>query len=73
MNVDADMRRKIVTSVVASLLFVALLIWVGIQYSQQATDGEGVVFTEIGSTAFVVAIALFILLMGAIGVYLDRQ
>lgn len=73
MAIDADMRRKIVTSVTASILFIALLIGIGMRFGEASPTGEGVVLTEIGSTYLVAGVALFILFMGAIGIYLDRQ
>lgn len=73
MDIDAEMRRKIGASITASLLFIALLVGIGIQYGQAGPGDEGIVLTEIGSTYLVAVIALFVLLMGAIGVYLDRQ
>ncbi len=72
MDIDAAMRRKIATSVTASLLFIGLLIGVGMRFGQPSSN-EGVVLTELGSTYLVAVIALFILLMGAVGFYLERQ
>ena len=72
MEIDAEMRRKIGASVLATLVFVALLIAIGVQFSQDAPSGEGVVLTAPGGTVFVGIIGLFVLIMAAVGIYLDR-
>ncbi|SHH43728.1 DUF7472 family protein [Halobaculum gomorrense] len=66
MELDAEMRRKIAVSVGAVVVFIALLIFIGIQY----TNGHDL--SEIGAYYFVGAIGLFIVLMAAAGMLLDR-
>lgn len=72
MDIDAEMRRKIGTSLAASLVFVAALIAIGVQFSAEAPDGEGVVLTQPGGLFFVAVIGAFVLLMAGVGIYLDR-
>jgi FtsH-binding integral membrane protein len=66
MEIDAEMRRKIAVSVGAVVVFIALLVLIGLQY----TDGHDL--SEIGGYYFVGAMGLFILLMAAAGLFLDR-
>jgi hypothetical protein len=72
MALDADMRRKIGVSLGATILFVAILLWAGIQFGAEA-DGGGVEFQSPGGAIMVGTVTLFVLLMAAVGVYLDRQ
>ncbi|MEZ3115882.1 hypothetical protein RYH80_08120 [Halobaculum sp. MBLA0147] len=74
MDIDAGMRRKIAVSLGTSAAFVVLLIFVGLEYTTDPTPSEpgGVVLQEPGGTIFVGLFALFVLAMGAVGVYLDR-
>jgi hypothetical protein len=65
MALEAEMRRKIVVSVVAVGFFIALIVGVGAAYN----DG-GLVGT--GGLVLVGAITLFVVVMGLIGVWLDR-
>jgi hypothetical protein len=71
MEIDAEMRRKIAVSLVATVTFVALLVAVGMEYSTESESG-GVVIQQPGGTYLVAVVALFVLLMGGIGIYLDR-
>ncbi|RDI71694.1 DUF7472 family protein [Halopelagius longus] len=63
MEIEAEMRRKIVASVVAVGFFIALIIGLGV------TFGDGA--TGTGGLALVGAISLFIVAMGALGLWLD--
>ena len=65
MALEAEMRRKIVVSVVAVGFFIALIVGVGATYNNSGLAGPG-------GLILVGTIALFILVMGVIGVFLDR-
>ncbi|WP_348606910.1 DUF7472 family protein [Halobaculum rarum] len=67
MEIDAEMRRMIAVSVGAVVVFIALLIAIGFQY----TDGHDL--SSVGAYYFVAAIGLFVALMAAAGVLLDRR
>ncbi len=67
MELDAEMRRKIAVSVGAVVVFVGLVIGVGVTY---ATNH---VLPTMGSYALVGVLAVFVVLMAAVGVYLDRR
>ncbi|SFF79051.1 hypothetical protein SAMN04488063_0300 [Halopelagius inordinatus] len=64
MTIEAEMRRKIVASVVAVGFFVALIIGVGVTFDN-LTSGTG-------GLALIGAISLFIVSMGVLGLWLDR-
>ncbi|MFB6130390.1 MAG: hypothetical protein ABEJ28_06180 [Salinigranum sp.] len=66
MELEEGMRRKIVVSVVAVLAFIALIVGIG-----ETFYGNGSLGTS-GGLALVVSIVLFVLVMGAIGVWLAR-
>ncbi len=65
MEIEEEMRRKIVVSVVAVTVFIALIIGIGATYS---SDGLG----STGGMALVGSVVLFILVMAGAGVFLDR-
>ncbi|QZP36384.1 DUF7472 family protein [Halobaculum magnesiiphilum] len=67
MEIDAEMRRMIAVSVGAVVVFIALLVAIGLQY----TDGHNL--SNIGAYYLVAAIGLFVVLMAAAGVLLDRR
>lgn len=67
MDIDAEMRRKIIVSVATVGLFVALVIGVGSIYS---TDQ---VLEPTGGYALVGVLGGFVVLMAAVGLYLNRQ
>jgi|GEM_PF-2162348 len=71
---DADMRRKITVSLATAVSFVALLVFVGSQYTVDPTPEEagGVVLQAPGGVAVVSLFGLFVLAMAGVGVYLDR-
>ncbi|USZ67132.1 hypothetical protein NGM10_10360 [Halorussus salilacus] len=66
MNIERETLRDIAVSVGAVGLFVALLYWVGTNYSN---DG----LSETGAIAVVAVIVFFVLLMTGIGVWMAYQ
>jgi hypothetical protein len=64
MDIDAEMRRKIVVSTSSVLLFLAVFIGIGITFGPD--------FGSQGALALVASIALFIIAMGGVGVFLDE-
>lgn len=66
MDVDDEMRRKIVASVAGSTLFVVVLIWIGATFY---SDG----FSATGGLALVGAIVGFVFLMAGVGLFLARS
>lgn len=64
MDIDAEMRRKIVVSIVSVGAFFAVFVGIGATYGPD--------LGETGGLALVGAIALFVLVMGAVGVFLDN-
>lgn len=67
MEIDEEMRRKIVVSFVTVGLLVAAFIAIGATYG-----GEGG-FSEMGGYALIGAIAAFVLVMAGAGLYLARS
>jgi multisubunit Na+/H+ antiporter MnhB subunit len=63
MDIDAEMRRKIVVSVVSVGVFFALFVGIGVAFGPD--------LGETGGMALVVAIILFVVGMGAVGVFLN--
>lgn len=74
MEIDAEMRRKIIVSLTATVAFVALLVFVGTRYGTDPTPEEpgGIVLQQPGGTYLVALFGVFVLLMAGIGIYLDR-
>ena len=66
MEIDAEVRRQTIISLVAVGLFIASLVTIGIVYD--GSDG----LPEAGALALVAALAGFILLMAGVGVVLER-
>jgi hypothetical protein len=64
MEIDAEMRRKIVLSVAVVVGFVAVLLGIGLSFG-------GRELTATGGLALVAAIVLFVAVMAGVGVYLD--
>jgi hypothetical protein len=64
MALEAEMRRKIVASVLTVGFFVALIVGLGVTFSGTAAPTGGL--------ALVGAIALFVVVMGAVGLLLSR-
>ena len=67
MNIDAEMRRKILASLGAVLVYIALLVAVGTTY----TTGHTLALP--GAYYVVGIVALFIVMMAATGLFLDRR
>ncbi len=66
MEIDAEVRRQTIISLVAVGLFVASLVTIGIVYN----GGDDL--PETGALALVAALAGFILLMAVVGVVLEQ-
>lgn len=66
MDVERETVVEAAVSVVAVLLFVVALVAVGASYGGQQLD-------RTGGVAIVGTIVAFVLLMSAVGVYLDRR
>ncbi len=66
MEIDAEMRRKIVVSLVAVGFFVALIVGIGVTYGGPAGFGATAGLALIGS------IVLFVLVMAGVGLWLAR-
>lgn len=65
MQIDAEMRRKIVVSVAATVLFTAAMLYVGFTYGQGG-------LSDAGGQALVAVIVGFVVVMGGVGLYLSR-
>jgi multisubunit Na+/H+ antiporter MnhB subunit len=65
MEIEEEMRRKIVVSVVAVGLFIGIILGIGATLN---SDGLGTT----GGLALVASVVLFILVMAGAGVFLDR-
>jgi hypothetical protein len=65
MEIDAEMRQKILVSVVAVGAFILLIVGLGFQF-----DGSS--FGQQGGLALLVSIVGFTLLMAGVGVWLSR-
>jgi hypothetical protein len=65
MAIDAEMRQKILVSVVSVGFFIALIVGVGVTYNESGLAGNG-------GLILVGTIALFVLVMAVVGVLLDR-
>lgn len=66
MELDETARRQIILSLLAVGFFIALMIGIGMV-------SGGAALTSTGAMALIGAITLFVLVMGAIGIYLARQ
>lgn len=66
MELDAEMQRQIVFSLLAVGFFIVLIVGIGVAFG-----GESL--TPSGGLALVGAMTLFVLVMGAVGIYLDRR
>ena len=67
MEIDAEMRRKIAVSVAAVGVFIALVVYVGSQYTTEHH------LTETGGYALVGVVTLFVVLMAVVGLFLDTN
>ncbi|KAB1197555.1 MULTISPECIES: hypothetical protein [Haloferax] len=66
MAIEAEMRRKIVVSMVAVGVFIALIVGIGATFNQGGLAATG-------GLALVGAITAFVLVMAGIGVWLSRS
>jgi len=66
MELDAEMRRKIAVSVGAVVVFIALLVAIGAQFSTNHN------LTETGAYYILGVMTLFVVLMAGAGIYLDE-
>ena len=67
MDIDAEMRRKILVSVGAVVVYIALLVAVGMAYTTDHT------LTLPGAYYIVGIVALFVVMMAVAGLFLDRR
>lgn len=67
MELDAEMRRKIVVSVVAVVLFIGVILGIGTTYA------SGRVLSDTGGLMLVASIVLFVFTMAGVGFYLSRR
>jgi len=66
MEIDAEMRQKIVVSVVAVGIFIALILGIGATFGTDAGLGDQ------GGLYLIGSIVLFVLVMAGVGIWLDR-
>jgi hypothetical protein len=66
MAIEAEMRRKILVSIVTVTVFIGIIIGIGVTF----TDGGGLGST--GGLALIGSIILFVLLMAGVGVFLSQ-
>lgn len=67
MDIDAEMRRKILVSVGAVVVYIALLVAVGTVYTTDHTLALPGAYYVVG------IVALFIVMMAGVGLFLDRR
>ncbi|WP_096390452.1 DUF7472 family protein [Halopenitus persicus] len=72
MDIDAELRRQIVVSLAAVLVFVVGLIAVGSRFGTGAGPSGEVSLAPAGGVALVGLLGGFVLLMALVGVYLMR-
>jgi hypothetical protein len=65
MELGAEMRRKIVVSVLAVAVFVGVIVTIGVTYDNGGLDATG-------GLALIGSIVLFILLMAVVGFWISR-
>ncbi|NHN60331.1 MULTISPECIES: hypothetical protein [Halorussus] len=66
MEIDKETRREILVGVGSVVVFVALLMGVGVTYSDNGLN-------ETGALAVVAVIAAFVVLMSGVGYWMSRQ
>ncbi|MFA9516837.1 hypothetical protein ACERIT_06415 [Halopenitus sp. H-Gu1] len=72
MDIDAELRRQIVVSLAAVLVFLAGLVYIGLRYGKASdlpVEGSFALPPQ-GALALVGLLAVFVLLMAAVGAYL---
>jgi hypothetical protein len=65
MALEAEMRRKIVVSIVTVAVFIVIIIGIGVTFDDGGLGSNG-------GLALIGSIVLFILLMAGVGVFLSR-
>jgi hypothetical protein len=65
MEIGAEMRRKIIVSVLAVGVFVGIILGIGITYDSGGLDPSG-------GLALIGSIVLFVLLMAVVGFWISR-
>jgi hypothetical protein len=65
MAIEAEMRRKIVVSIVTVAVFIAIIIGIGVTFDGGRLGSDG-------GLALIGSIVLFVLLMAGVGVFLSR-
>jgi hypothetical protein len=65
MALEAEMRRKILVSIVTVAVFIAIIIGIGVTFDDGGLGSNG-------GLALIGSIVLFILLMAGVGVFLSR-
>ena len=66
MELEEGMRRKIVVSVVTVLAFIAFIVLIGTTFTANGDLGSE------GGLALIGSIVLFVVVMGAVGVWIAR-
>ncbi|QHS16721.1 DUF7472 family protein [Halopenitus persicus] len=72
MDIDAELRRQIVVSLAAVLVFVVGLVAVGSRYGTGTGSSGEISLAPAGGIALVGLLGGFVLLMALVGVYLMR-
>ncbi|SEH36571.1 hypothetical protein SAMN05192561_10128 [Halopenitus malekzadehii] len=72
MEIDAELRRQIVVSLAAVLVFVVGLVAVGSRFGTGSGSTDGISLAPAGGIALVGLLGGFVLLMALVGVYLMR-
>lgn len=65
MAIEAEMRRKIIVSIVTVAVFIGIIIGIGVTFND---GGLG----STGGLALIGSIVLFVLLMAGVGVFLSQ-
>lgn len=66
MDIDAELRRQIIVSLLAAAVFLGGLVFIGIEY------GTGTALPEAGGLALVGLLAGFVVMMAIVGAYLNQ-
>jgi hypothetical protein len=65
MAIEAEMRRKILVSLVAVAVFIGIIVGIGVTFNDGGLGSDG-------GLALVGSIVLFILLMAGVGIFLSE-
>lgn len=66
MAIEAEMRRKIIVSIVTVAVFIGIIIGIGVTFT------EGGDFGSAGGLALIGSIVLFVILMAGVGIFLSQ-